>query len=129
MGSGSSSRPRAERVDLDDGAHAGELRVAANPDDDASAARLLRRGDARDEARARRGSGREAEGVRAADEALARRAALDDRRRPGRTRTVFTRRVTGCPGRTAATDVGTRAPPPAAGMQPMNGRKVGARSD
>jgi hypothetical protein len=50
---------------------------------------------------------------------------------PGRTRTVFVRRVIGWLGRNAATeatDVGTREPPPAAGMQPMNGLNVGARS-
>ena len=45
---------------------------------------------------------------------------------PGRTRTVFTRRVTGLPGRSWETEVGTRDPPPADGMQPMNGRKVAA---
>src|SRR5262249_47510858 len=44
-----------------------------------------------------------------------------------RTRAVTTRRSVGCPGLiTAATPVGVLCPPPAAGMQPMWGRKVGA---
>ena len=48
---------------------------------------------------------------------------------PGRTRTDLTRRVTGVPGRSWETEVGTREPPPADGMQPMNGRKVGAAAE
>ena len=42
---------------------------------------------------------------------------------PGRTRTVRTRRVVGSPGGNAPAEVGMRCPPPAAGMQPMYGRK------
>jgi hypothetical protein len=48
---------------------------------------------------------------------------------PGLTRTNFTRRVMGRPGRSCETEVWTRDPPPADGMQPMNGRKVGALSE
>ncbi len=48
---------------------------------------------------------------------------------PGRTRTVFARRVTGCPGGNTDTDVGTREPPPCAGMQPTYGLKLRAPDD
>src|SRR6476659_8122896 len=47
------------------------------------------------------------------------------RAEPGRTRTVATRRVTGFPGANVVNAVGTREPPPDAGMQPTSGLKVG----
>ena len=48
---------------------------------------------------------------------------------PGRTRAVVTRLVVGSPGGNAPTAVGTRGPPPAAGMQPMYGRYVAGLDD
>jgi hypothetical protein len=46
---------------------------------------------------------------------------------PGTTRTLPTRRIVGSPGLTAPNAVGI-PPPPLAGMQPMKGRKLGARA-
>ncbi len=86
--------------------------------------------DAPDEARARRRPRGEAERVRPTHEALARGAALDDRRRPGtHAHRLHAPRHRTARARTAETDVGTREPPPATGMQPMNGRKVGALAE
>ena len=118
-------------MDLDEGAHARELRVAANPDDDAVHRWSAAMPDTLETRLALGGVlGREGEGMGGAHEPLTRHAALDDGGRPG-ANTHECARVASQAARagTAPTDVGTREPPPAAGMQPMNGRNVGARSD
>jgi hypothetical protein len=101
-------------MDLDDRANARKLRITANAYDDTCARDRLRAGEAPHETRARRRSGEEPERMRPTQEALAGGASLDDCRRPGGN---------------AVTDVGTREPPPADGMQPRNGRKVGALAE
>ena len=71
-------------MDLDEGAHAGELRVAADPDDDASTAESAATPDTLETRLALGGVlRREGEGMRGAHEPLASRAALDDGGRPG----------------------------------------------
>ena len=86
----------------------------------------LRARDAPDEARARRRACRKAERVRSADEALAPVQRCVTVAVPGgRARSSRGGSRAGRAG-TARHEVGTRDPPPAIGMQPMNGLKVGA---
>src|SRR4249919_1804277 len=75
------TRPRAQRVDLNERADARELGVALNANGNALAAELLDARHAPDEARVRRRSHREREGMGPAHEPLARGAALHDGRR------------------------------------------------
>ena len=114
---------------LDEGAHARELRVAADPDDDAVTA-VCCDADTLDTRLALGGVlVAKAKACGGAHEPLACPAALDDGRRPGaNTQSTHASRH-GLPRPEAPDAVGTREPPPAPGMQPMNGRKVGARSE
>ena len=84
-----------------------------------------------DERAARRGVGVEADRVRGADEPLARGAALRDAldaARPAASRSGRAGSSACRAGRRAAA-VGIRPPPPEVGMQPMCGRKLGARAE